>query len=116
MRIRTVPHRALLEIPGLETGVSKAHWNFNAKHFALFYGMVDIRKQAKQRGSKVSDPFSLCFQDDSTDCCGAKGWLTTSLICSLQVVLITRTPGSETNFTDLNPFWSWRENYMLLNF
>lgn len=109
VRIRTVPHGVLLEIPWLETGVFKAHWDFHAKSFALFYGTVDIWEQAKQRDSKVSDPFPPQFQFN---------WLLWCIglvdhFSDLQPSLITV---SETRFSDLNPFWSWRQNFMLLNF
>lgn len=72
-------------------------------------------EHTKQKGAEVSEPFSLHFQKGSTDCRGAQGQAATSLFCSLQVDLITRSPVPETSFNDLNPFWSWRENFMLLN-
>lgn len=61
---------------------------------------------SRQRGSEVSDPFSCHFQEVQ---------LNASLFCSLQVNLITRSLVSETSFTDLNLFWSWRGSFMLLN-
>lgn len=59
--------------------------------------------------------FPTIFKKVQTDCCGAQGQATASLFDSLQVDLITRSPVPETGFNDLNPFWSWRENFMLLN-
>lgn len=68
VRIRTVPHRILLEIPWLETGVSKAHWNSHAKKTLQCFM---VRLTYENRKSRAVQKYLIHFQDNSTDCCGA---------------------------------------------